>query len=277
MSAANSERTSNMKIVILCGGKGTRIRGIADDLPKPMLPIGAYPILWHIMRSYAAFGFKEFILCLGYKSEAIKSFFLDYQSRVDDFTIDFSRGREIEFHASNSGIDWKVTLAETGLESFTGSRVRAIRNYIGNDPEFMLTYGDGVADIQFDRLLAFHRHHGRVMTVSGVYPPGRFGEIETVDGAVVEFNEKPQTTAGRISGGFFVCKRELFDLLDPDRDDVILEAQPMRDLAKAGQMMMYSHDGFWQCMDTFRDYSLLNEMWSSGNAPWTKYWAAHER
>ncbi len=262
-----------MKVVILCGGKGTRIRGVADDLPKPMLPIGPYPILWHIMRSYAAYGFKEFVLCLGYKSEAIKSFFIDYQSRVADFTIDFSRDQETTFHGRDMTIDWKVTLAETGQDTFTGSRLKAIERYIGADKEFMVTYGDGVSDIDLNRLLAFHRGHGKVMTASGVRPPGRFGEIETAgDGSIVEFNEKPQTTGGRISGGFFVCKRELFDVLEEGRDDVVLEAEPMRHLARTGQMMMYGHDGFWQCMDTFRDFSLLNDMWNQGDAPWTKNW-----
>ncbi len=258
-----------MKTVILCGGKGTRIRGVADDLPKPMIPVGPYPILWHIMRGYAAAGHKDFVLCLGHKSGAIKDFFLNYRTRVADFTIDFARERALEFHGAENAIDWRVTMAETGEETLTGSRVKRIERYIGDDDTFMLTYGDGVADVDIAELAAFHKSHGKVMTVCGVRPPGRFGEMEHDDtGAVVEFNEKPQATGGRISGGFFVCDRRLFDYLDGDRDDVILETEPMRRLAAEGEMMMYRHDGFWQCMDTFRDYALLNDLYESGKAPW---------
>ncbi len=260
-----------MKVVILCGGKGTRIRGVADELPKPMIPVGPYPILWHIMRSYAAAGFKDFVLCLGYKSESIKSFFLNYRTDVADFTIDFARGRELTFHAQDSEIDWRVTLAETGLETQTGSRVKRIESYIGDDETFMLTYGDGVSSIDVAALLRFHHSHGRILTVSGVRPPGRFGELETdSDSRIVEFNEKPQTSGGRISGGFLVCQRPLFDTLDAGRTDQSLEAEPMRQLARGGEMMMYPHDGFWQCMDTYRDYVLLNELWNSGKAPWVR-------
>ena len=258
-----------MKVVILCGGKGTRIRGVADEVPKPMIPIGPYPILWHIMRGYAAAGFNEFILCLGYKSEIIKSFFLNYRTGVADFTIDFARGRELVFHNLDNEIDWRVTLAETGLETQTGSRVKRIEHYLGDDETFMLTYGDGVSSIDPAALLRFHRSHGRTLTVSGVRPPGRFGELETDgQGRIVEFNEKPQTSGGRISGGFLVCQRRVFDLLDVQRTDQSLEAEPMRQLARDGQMMMYAHDGFWQCMDTYRDYVLLNELWQTGRAPW---------
>lgn len=262
-----------MKVVILCGGKGTRIRGVADDLPKPMIPVGGFPILWHIMKGYAAQGHKDFVLCLGYKSEVIKDFFLNYRTRVSDFTIDFAKGREITFHNLHSEVDWRVTLVETGQEALTGSRVKRVEPHIGDDEEFMLTYGDGVSDVDFDSLLAFHHAHGKVMTLSGVRPPGRFGELETgVDGAITEFNEKPQATGGRISGGFFVCNRRLFDYLDGSRDDVTLETEPMRRLAGEGEMMMYAHDGFWQCMDTFRDYQLLNDLWDRGTAPWAARW-----
>ncbi|HAD88108.1 MAG TPA: glucose-1-phosphate cytidylyltransferase [Rhodospirillaceae bacterium] len=260
-----------MKVAILCGGKGTRIRGVADDLPKPMIPIGAYPILWHIMQGYATQGHKDFVLCLGYKSGAIKDFFLNYRSRVADFTIDFDRDRAIEFHGADHAIDWRVTMAETGEETLTGSRVKAVEKYIGKDDTFMLTYGDGVADIDIEALTNFHQSHGKAMTVCGVRPPGRFGEMEHgADGAVIEFNEKPQATGGRISGGFFVCSRRVFDYLDGGRDDIVLETEPMRRLAADGEMMMYRHDGFWQCMDTYRDFQLLNDLFASGTAPWVR-------
>jgi glucose-1-phosphate cytidylyltransferase len=259
-----------MKTVILCGGQGTRIRGVADDLPKPMIPIGGYPILWHIMRSYAAFGFKDFILCLGYKGEVIKNFFINYHTMVSDFTIDFANGAATTSH-SEPAIDWRVTLAETGLNCMTGSRLKRIEKYLGDDEHFMLTYGDGVSDIDLKSLVAFHLEHRPMVTVSGVRPPGRFGELETeAGGRLREFNEKPQASGGRISGGFFVCDRALLGHLDPHREDQVLEADPLPRLARAGNVMMYAHDGFWQCMDTFRDYALLNELYQAGKAPWTK-------
>ena len=258
-----------MKTVILCGGKGTRIRGVADDLPKPMIPVGPYPILWHIMQGYARAGHKDFVLCLGYKGAAIKDFFLNYRSRVADFTIDFSDGRAVEFHSQQEAIDWRITMAETGEDTLTGSRVKRIAKYLGDDETFMLTYGDGVADVDIGALVAFHKAHGKLMTVCGVRPPGRFGEMEhDAAGAVTEFNEKPQATGGRISGGFFVCHRGVLDYLDAGRDDEVLETEPMRRLAADGEMMMYRHDGFWQCMDTFRDYAFLNDLYDAGKAPW---------
>jgi len=261
-----------MKVVILCGGQGTRIRGVADDLPKPMIPIGGYPILWHIMSGYAAQGFKDFVLCLGYKGTVIKDFFLNYQTRTNDFTIDFSRGSQIAFDVQRPAIDWRITLAETGQDTMTGSRVKRIERYIGSDDSFMLTYGDGVSNVDLRALLAFHQKRKPLVTVSGVRPAGRFGELEhDSDGRLTEFNEKPQTTAGRISGGFFVCDRKLFDYLDAKRDDQVLEADPLPRLAREGRMAMYSHDGFWQCMDTYRDYALLNEIYEKGRAPWVTW------
>jgi len=191
---------------------------------------------------------------------------------MSDFTIDFGNNRELIFDECNEQIDWKVTLAETGAETLTGSRVKKVERLIGNDETFMLTYGDGVSDININDLVDFHKNHGKLMTVSGVRPPGRFGELEhNAEGRIVEFNEKPQSTGGRISGGFFVCQREVFDYLDQDRDDEILESNPMRRMATDGQMMMFSHNGFWQCMDTYRDFSLLNELYDSGKAPWVKW------
>ena len=203
-----------MKVVILCGGKGTRIRGVDDDLPKPLIPIGHYPIVWHIMRSYAYYDYNDFVLCLGYKGEVIKNFFLNYRAMASDFTIDFSNNHQLDFDKADEQIDWQVTLADTGQETLTGSRIKKIQHFIGDDDMFMLTYGDGVCDIDINNLAAFHKAHGKILTVSGVRPPGRFGELEhDGSGKIVEFNEKPQASGGRISGGFFVCNKEIFDYL----------------------------------------------------------------
>jgi len=260
-----------VKVVILCGGQGTRIRGVNDDLPKPMIPIGRYPILWHIMRGYAAAGFRDFVLCLGYRGRAIKDFFLNYDTSVADFTVDFSRNGEVTLEDSRRDIDWRVTLAETGENTLTGSRLKRVEQYITDD-EFMLTYGDGVADVDLHKLMAFHHKTQPIVTVSGVRPPGRFGEIEhETTGRVIEFNEKPQATGGRISGGFFVCNRKLFDYLDASREDEVLESQALQRIAREGKMAMYPHDGFWQCMDTYRDFALLNDIYDKGKAPW-KVW-----
>ncbi|WP_294259770.1 sugar phosphate nucleotidyltransferase [Propionivibrio sp.] len=228
-----------MKVVILCGGFGTRIRDVADNIPKPMIPVGRYPILWHIMKYYAQGGYMDFVLCLGYKSDLIKDFFLNYEALTRDFTISLGNAKTPEFHTRHDESDWRVTLAETGLSAMTGARVRKIRTYIGDDEDFMLTYGDGLGDVDLDRLLKFHKSHGKILTVTGVRPPGRFGELMANGlGLVTEFNEKPQATGGRISGGFFVCRRELFDYLD-DREDLVFEQEPMRRLVDTGQ-----NDGF---------------------------------
>ena len=259
-----------MKTVILCGGKGTRIRGVTENLPKPMVPIGNFPILWHIMKLYATAGHRDFVLCLGYKGLAVREFFLNYQASTSDFTIELGKKDGIRFHHDHEESDWTVTLAETGLEALTGARIKRIHKYVADEENFMLTYGDGLSDIDFDSLIDFHRSHGKILTVTGVRPAARFGEIEpNEDGLVTEFNEKPQATGGRISGGFFVCRRELFDYLD-DREDLMFELDPMRRLVTDGQMMMFKHDGFWQCMDTYRDYQLLNDMWHRGAAPWKR-------
>lgn len=259
-----------MKVVILCGGLGTRIRDVADNIPKPMIPIGRYPILWHIMKYYASYGHKEFVLCLGYKGQIIKDFFLNYEAHTKDFTIVLGRGGNLRFHTDHDESDWQVTLVDTGLESMTGARIRKIKNYIGNDEQFMLTYGDGVGDINIDRLLAFHKAHGKILTVTGVRPPGRFGELNAdANGLVSEFNEKPQATAGRISGGFFVCRREIFGYLDA-RDDLVFEVEPMNRLVADRQLSLYEHNGFWQPMDTSREYQLLNAIYAKGSAPWVR-------
>jgi glucose-1-phosphate cytidylyltransferase len=260
-----------LKVVILCGGYGTRIRDVADNIPKPMIPVGRFPILWHIMKYYACYGHKDFVLCLGYKSQAIKDFFLNYEAHIKDFTIDLGGKAAVQFHTDHSESDWRVTLAETGLNALTGARVRRAQKYLGDEDSFMLTYGDGVGDVDLDRLLAFHNSHGKALTVTGVRPPGRFGELlNDANGKVIEFNEKPQATGGRISGGFFVCRKELFDYLD-DREDLMFEKEPMARLVKDGQLMVFEHDGFWQPMDTHREYQLLNDLFESGKAPWVKW------
>jgi glucose-1-phosphate cytidylyltransferase len=260
-----------MRTVILCGGYGTRIRDVASDIPKPMIPIAGLPILWHIMKYYAHWGHKDFVLCLGYKADTIKRFFLDYESVSTDFTITLGLGGKIVTHNSHHEADWRVTLAETGLNTMTGGRVKRIAKYIGDDEDFMLTYGDGVSDIDIGNLISYHKTHGKLLTITGVHPPGRFGEIEhDADGNVVEFNEKTQTSSGRISGGFFIAKRAMLDYLS-DNESCVLEVEPMRNLLRDGQLMLYRHDGFWQCMDTMREYQLLNSMWNSGQAPWKKW------
>lgn len=257
-----------MKVVILCGGYGTRIRDVSEDIPKPMIPIGPNPILWHIMKYYSYFGFHDFVLCLGYKKQIIKDFFINYEAHTKDFTINLGKKDELEFHTSHDESDWLVTLADTGLDSMTGARIAKIRKYVGEE-DFMFTYGDGVGDIDIDKLLDFHRSHGKVLTVTGVRPPGRFGELVTKSGIVEEFNEKPQATGGRISGGYFVASSRIFDYLDGD-DGLVFEKEPMINLVADGEMMVYEHNAFWQPMDTSREYLLLNDLYKKGNAPWIK-------
>lgn len=261
-----------MKTVILCGGYGTRIRDVSENTPKPMIPIGNYPILWHIMKYYSVYGYKEFVLCLGYKSNIIKDFFLNYEQRLDDITLEFGKGI-IDLHKGKSDeLGWRITMVETGLNAMTGARVQRIKKYIGDDPYFMLTYGDGVGDIDIKELVAFHRAHGKMVTVTGVRPPGRFGELGIAeDGTtVVGFNEKPQASGGRINGGFFVCNREFLDLLSDD-EGLVLEQTPMKMLVERGELKVFEHDGFWQPMDTSREYSLLNDLYNNGKAPWVKW------
>lgn len=259
-----------MKVVILCGGLGSRIRDVSEAVPKPMIPIGRYPIVWHIMKYYASYGFKDFVLCLGYKKEIVRDFFHNYRANVQDSTVVLGSDGAIEYHGVPPDSGWRVTLADTGPNAMTGARVRKIRRYIGDDEQFMLTYGDGVGDVDLTKLVAFHNAHGRVLTVTGVRPPGRFGEVVyQQDGTVTEFNEKPQATAGRISGGFFVCRRELFDYLD-ERENLVFEQEPMARLVAARQFHLFEHDGFWQPMDTARDYELLNGLYAAGKAPWVR-------
>lgn len=257
-----------MKTVILCGGYGTRIRDVAENIPKPMVPVGGVPILWHIMKYYAEWGHKEFVLCLGYKAEAIKDFFLNYEAQTRDFTLMLGSHKSIEYHSDHNESDWRVTLADTGLDAMTGARLRKVRSYVADAEHFMLTYGDGLSDVDLGALVRFHKNHGKILTVTGVRPPGRFGELMSDGkGQVTEFNEKPQAGAGLISGGFFVCRKEIFNYLD-DRDDLMFEQEPIHRLVTDRQMVVYEHPGFWQPMDTYRDYSYLNDLIKKGSAPW---------
>ncbi len=264
-----------MKVVILCGGYGTRIRDVTESLPKPMINIGPYPILFHIMKYYASFGHKEFILCLGYKSDVIKDFFINFRAHTSDLTIDLASGSQTyhantDYKSSAETYDWSVTLAETGLNAMTGSRIKQIQRYINPGETFMLTYGDGVGDIDLNKLVEFHKKTGKVVTVTGVRPPGRFGELNAnADGVVQEFNEKPQAAGGRISGGFFVCKSDIFKYVSAEQG-CVFEQEPIKNLVKSKEMAVYPHDGFWQPMDTYREYSLLNDLFASGKAPWVR-------
>ena len=259
-----------MKAVILCGGQGTRLREETEVRPKPMVEIGGKPILWHIMKSYAHHGVTDFVLCLGYKGFAIKDFFLHYECRLNDFTVNLGRDRGVEFHSAHPEEGWKVTLAETGEAAQTGARVRRIRRYLDSGP-FCLTYGDGVADVDIGALIAFHKSHGKLATVTGMRPGGRFGELRLEGERVDTFAEKPQMSEGYVNGGFFVMEREFIDEYLTDDDGLVLERGPLQRLAADGQLMMFPHPGFWQPMDTFREWKILEDLWSSGGAPW-KVW-----
>ena len=256
-----------MQVVILCGGQGTRLRDVSEHLPKPMVPVGEQPILWHIMKGYSQFGINRFVLCLGYQSWVIKRYFLDYHLARTDFTVNLRQPENVQLHGPVPHEDWQITLAETGIDAMTGCRLKRVERYLTDD-DFLLTYGDGVADIDLDALLEFHHRHGKLGTVTAVRPPGRFGEIEVqTGGGVSEFNEKPNVSRGRINGGFFVFKREFLARL---RDDttLTLEQEPLIQLARDGELMAYEHDGFWQPMDTARDHRYLNDLWQRGQAPW---------
>ena len=257
-----------MKVVILCGGYGTRIRDVSENIPKPMIPIGDKPIIWHIMKYYSLFGFKDFVLCLGYKGDSIRSFFSSYWMNQTDYTITLGKGFPVKYDLEFAESDWNITFAETGLDTMTGGRVRKIKKYVDHEEDFMLTYGDGVGDIDLNALIEFHRSHGKILTITGVHPPGRFGVLENnLAGLVTEFNEKPQSQQGLISGGFFVCNTKIFDHLSDD-ENLVFEQAPMKNLVSLRQMMVYVHDGFWQPMDTSREFRLLNQMYNEKSAPW---------
>lgn len=261
-----------MKTVILCGGQGTRIRDVNENVPKPMIPIGRWPILWHIMKLYSTAGFNEFILCLGYKGQVIKEFFLNYYTMVNDFTLNLSKPSTVEYHNNHEREDWRITLADTGINTMTGARIARIKKHLQGDDHFMLTYGDGLADIDIKALVKFHLSHGKMATVTGVHPAGRFGEMRLTNGNVVDaFAEKPQVSEGRINGGFFVMRREFIDCYLSEKSDLVLEQLPLARCARDGELVSFNHDGYWQPMDTFREYQMLNKLWAEGNALW-KTW-----
>jgi len=246
---------------------GTRLREETEYRPKPMVNIGGKPILWHIMKIYAHYGFKDFILCLGYKGEVIKRYFYDYKILNNDFTIKFGKHKYVEIHDRSQNEDWRITLSDTGDKALKGARIKRVERYVDDD-QFMLTYGDGVADINLQKLLSFHKSHGRIGTVTGVGPPSRFGEM-TINSnhRVTSFTEKPQTSNGLINGGFFVFSHKFFNYLS-DSDDCDFEAGPLQQLAKEGELMVYPHEGSWACMDTYRDMIYLNNEWETGKPFW---------
>jgi glucose-1-phosphate cytidylyltransferase len=257
-----------MKVVVLCGGLGTRLREETEFRPKPLVEVGGRPILWHIMKIYAHSGFRDFVLCLGYRGNMIKDYFLNYEAMNNDFTICLGRQSQIRYNGLHDEQGFQVTLAETGLDTMTGGRLLRVKKYIDGDT-FMLTYGDGVADIDLKRLLEFHQAHGKLVTVTTVTPTSRFGIVEMDrDGQVLKFLEKPRTSTFA-SAGFFIMQRGVFDYLTGD--NCILEREPMQRLAADGQLMAYQHNGSFYAMDTYREYELLNQLWAKDRAPW-KVW-----
>ena len=256
-----------MKVVILAGGMGTRLREETDVKPKPMVEIGGRPILWHILKMYAHHGFQEFVVCLGYKGDVIRDYFVNYEMRNSDVTVTLG-SRTMEVHNQHGEQGWRVTLAETGDRTLTGGRVKRVARYLDGH-RFMVTYGDGVSDIDLRALLAHHEAQGRLATVTAVRPTSRFGQL-AVDGHVVQaFNEKPQVEEGWINGGFLVFEPAVLDLMEGDTES--LEAGLLSKLAARRELAVYPHHGFWQCMDTFREMELLNDLWRTGTAPWVKW------
>ena len=258
-----------MQTIILCGGLGTRLREETEFRPKPMVEIGGKPILWHIMKIYSHYGIKDFVLSLGYKGEMIKEYFYNYEILTNDFTIELGNKKNIEMHSNNEEKDWRITLADTGDKALKGARLKRVQQYV-NDDTFMLTYGDGVAEVDINALLAFHKKHGKLATVTGINPAARFGELKIKGNQVESFSEKPRDGEGLINGGYFVFNKGIFDYLSAD-ENCDLEIGPLEKIAGEGQLMVYKHRGFWACMDTIRDMEYLNNLWVEGNAEW-KVW-----
>ncbi len=257
-----------MKVAILAGGVGSRLSEETSARPKPMVEIGGRPILWHIMRHYHHYGFKDFVIALGYKGEHIKKYFVDYCELNGSLTVDLGK-REVKNLERGEPLDWKVELVDTGVQTNTGGRIKRLKDFVGNQT-FLLTWGDGVSNIDLRELVAFHKRHGKLATLTAVHPVARFGQLELSGNAVEEFSEKPQTKQGWINGAFFVLEPKVFDYIEGDHTQ--WDYDPMQRLAKDGQLMAYKHEDFWQCMDTLREKKLLEELWESGKAPW-KLWA----
>lgn len=261
----------DIPVVILCGGMGTRLREASEHLPKPLVDIGGRPILWHIMKTYSHYGYRRFVLCLGYKGDMIKDYFLDHRSRMNDFTLRLRGDRRPEFHTEVEDEDWEITFAETGLTTATGARIARVAPYL-DAPRFALTYGDGIGAVDLPQGLAVHTASQKLGTLTAVHPSGRYGEMDLVGDDVSQFNEK-QSQAGYVNGGFFFFERPFLDqYLDPRLTDEMLEHAPLQKLARDGQLGVHRHEGFWMGMDTFRDWKELNALWDSGAAAW-KVWA----
>lgn len=256
-----------MKAVILCGGKGTRMREETEYRPKPLVPIGGKPILWHIMKIYSQYGINDFILCTGYKSEMIKQYFMEMHWRNNDFTLHINGDKKIKFHTVENE-DWNVTIVDTGLDTGTGARLRKIEKYLEDD-EFFMTYGDGVSDINISELLEYHRNKGKIATITGVHPMSPFGLIEVECGIVKSFIEKPRLN-DMINGGFMILNKEVFKYISDD-EGCMFEEKPIKDLAYSSQLAVYEHTGFWTAIDTFKDIENINKMWNTGDRPW-KIW-----
>jgi glucose-1-phosphate cytidylyltransferase len=262
--------TKKIKVVILCGGMGTRLREETEYRPKPMVDIGGKPLIWHIMKIYSAYGFMDFILCLGHKGEMLKRYFYNHEMLNNDFAVELGGHNSIKRDTTHNENGWQITLVDTGEATLKGARIKKIEKYIVGDL-FMLTYGDGVADIDIGKLLSFHNSHGRIGTVTGVVQPSRFGELEIKDNIVQSFTEKPRVSEGLINGGFFVFNREVFEYLS-EADACDFEVGPLEQLAKDGELMAYKHRGRWGCVDTPRDLDTFNNLWQTGKAFW-KIWS----
>jgi glucose-1-phosphate cytidylyltransferase len=256
-----------MKVVLLAGGLGTRLREETEFRPKPMVPVGGHPILWHIMKNFVSYDHKEFVICTGYRGDVIRQYFRDFETMNSDFTVQIGSKTEIKSHGKLEESGWVVTIADTGQETMTGGRLFKVKDYVG-DETFICTYGDGLADVDISQLLKFHKSHGKIATVTTVRPISRFGVLDLKeDGTVERFREKPQAD-GWINAGFFVFEPAIFNYLNQDS---VLETAPLSTLAAEGQLVAFKHEGFWQPMDTFRELTILNEMWDSNSAPW-KVW-----
>ncbi|NOY90574.1 MAG: glucose-1-phosphate cytidylyltransferase [Deltaproteobacteria bacterium] len=264
IARASQTYACDTPVVILCGGRGTRFREQTERRPKPMIEVAGRPLIWHIMRFYSGHGFNNFVLCLGYMGDGIKRYFLNFAALENDFTLRLSDPDSIEYHRELD-VKWNVTCVDTGSHAMTGARLKRVAQYLTSE-NFMLTYGDGLSNVDIPRLLDFHLRHGKLATVTGVHPAGRFGELCVSGSNVTRFSEKP-VESGRINGGFFVFRREFLDYVS-DEDSCVLEREPLEAASDNGELQMFSHDGYWQCMDTFRDLTLLESAWNGGDAPW---------
>jgi len=260
--------SKNIPVVILCGGKGTRLKEETEFRPKPMVLVGDHPMIWHIMKTYAHYGFRDFMLCLGYKGDMIRDYFFNYDWNHSDVLIELGGKKVTKLQNSHDEEDWRIWLIDTGQETMTGGRLKRLATYLDKNGSemFLGTYGDGVADVNIADLLAFHQSHGKLATMTAVRPPSRFGELIIEGNLVTSFKEKPQVSEGWINGGYFVLHRRVLDLIESD--DTMFEAEPLKALSEQGELAVYSHSGFWQCMDTYRELELLNQMHERNQAPW---------